>query len=170
MAGFMLGTAGRIWFRTSNTSWQGGRRSTRGASKVDLEDKKENNEQRTLGTTTWHSTVTRDSAMIPDTEAPVGKIGNYELEGTGGDVEVTEDCHNDVVGHSVEGFAEIDSRGNDSTRVLGGVVESSEDEIHHSNDIVDNGAARESAKLITTNMGGNKFPDPFNQQFFQPFT
>ena len=108
--------------------------------------------------------------MIPDTEAPVGKVGYDEFEGTGGDVEVTEDCHNDVVGHPVEGFAEVNSSGNDSTRVLGGVVESSEDEIHHSNDVVDNRAARESTELITINMGGNIFPDLFDQQFFQPFT
>ena len=31
-------------------------------------------------------------------------------------------------------------------------------------------AARESTKLITSYVGGNIFPDPFDKQFFQPFT
>ena len=67
------------------------------------------------------------------------------------------------MGHPVKGFAEVDSGGNDSSRSLGRVVQVSEDEVNSSNDVVDYRAARESTKLITSNVGGDIFPYPFDK-------
>ena len=67
------------------------------------------------------------------------------------------------MGHPVKGFAEVNGGGNDSSRSLGRVVQVSEDEVNSSDDVVDNRAARESAKLITSYVGGNIFPYPFDE-------
>ena len=60
----------RLW--TSYTFRKGRRRETRAASKIDLEYKQKDNEESPLGPAPWHTTVTRDSSMVPDAEASVG--------------------------------------------------------------------------------------------------
>ena len=100
--------------------------------------------------------------MISDTQAAVGEVGDDEFEGTGGYIEVREDGDDGIVGHSVECLTEINSCSNDSFRILGGVIKITKYEINSSDDIVDDGAAREASKLVITNVRGNVLPYPLN--------
>ena len=74
------------------------------------------------------------------------------------------------MGHPVEGLAEIYSDSQNSSRILGGVVKVFYDEIGHSDDVVYNGTARKTTKLISTIVRINIPPYPFNKQVFNPLT
>ena len=100
--------------------------------------------------------------MISDAQAAIGEVGDDEFEGTGGNIEVREDGNDGIVGHSVECLAEINSCSNDSFRILGGVIKIPKNEIDGSDDVVDDGAAREASKLVITNVRGDVLPDPLN--------
>ena len=76
--------------------------------------------------------------MISDAHTPVREVGDDEPEGTSGDVEIGQDGDNLVMRHPVEGFAEVYSGCNHSSRALGGVVEVLENEVNHSYDVVNN--------------------------------
>ena len=93
---------------------------------------------------------------------------NYN--GTSWYVEIREDSDDGIVFHSVECLAEIDSSSYDSFRGLGSVIKILEDKVKHSDNIVDNGAARQTTKLIQTNVRLKILPDPSNKQLFHSFT
>ena len=136
---------------------------------INLENKEEDNEEGTLGSSTRHAAVTGHSTMISDGQSPVSEVGDDESEGTSRDVEVGQDSDDLVMGHPVECLAEVNSGGNDSRGTFRGVVQVTEDKINHSNDVVNNGAARKSSKLVQANMWGGIFPDPLDEEFLHPF-
>ena len=90
--------------------------------------------------------------MIPDAEGPVSEVGDDEPEGTSGDVEVRQDGDDLVMRHPVECLAEVNCGSNHSSRTLGGVIKVTEDEVQHSNDVVNNRASRKSTELVQTNV------------------
>ena len=100
--------------------------------------------------------------MISNAQAAVGEVGDDEFKGTGGYVEVRENGDDGIVGHSVECLTEINSCSNESFRILGGVIKITKYEINGSDDVVDDGAAREASKLVITNVRGNVLPYPLN--------
>ena len=67
---------------------------------------------------------------------------------TGWDVELTKDCNDDVVGHPVERFTEVNSDSQHSSRVLGRIIKVSEDEVHHSDYVVGHRTPRKATQLI----------------------
>ena len=81
---------------------------------VNLENKEEDNEEGTLGSSTRHAAVTGHSTMISDGQSPVSEVGDDESEGTSRDVEVGQDSDDLVMGHPVESFAEVNGGRNDS--------------------------------------------------------
>ena len=106
--------------------------------------------------------------MVSDAEAAVGEIGEDDSESTCGDVEIREDGDDLVVGHPVEGFAEVDSGSYDSFLIFRRIINVAKDEVDHSYDVVNNRTAREATKLIKADMRGQVFPDPFDQQSLHP--
>ena len=107
--------------------------------------------------------------MVSDAEAAVREIGDDDSESTGGDIEIGEDGDDLVVGHPVEGFAEVDSGSNDSFLIFRGIINVAKDEVDHSYDVVNNRTAREATKLIKADVRGQVFPYPFDQQSLHPF-
>ena len=65
--------------------------------------------------------------MVSDAEAAVREIGDDDSESTGGDIEIGEDGDDLVVGHPVEGFAEVDSGSNDSFLIFRGIINVAKD-------------------------------------------
>ena len=108
-----------------------------------MEDEKEYNKQRPLRAASWHFPFSGDSASIPDARASLCEVRDDEPEGTGGDIEVSKDSYDGVVAQTVKSFAEINSYTKDSRGILG-LVKVLEDEVSHSDNIVNYRAPRKS--------------------------
>ena len=91
MAGFG-GSLIKSRLRTSYSCRESGRDRAGVTCMVNLENKEEDNEEGTLGSSTRHAAVTGHSTMISDGQSPVREVGDDESEGTCWNVKIREDC------------------------------------------------------------------------------
>ena len=84
-------------------------------SKIYLEVKENDSEQATLGSTTRDVLIIRLGTIVADTHFSVREVGNDKAESTGGDIEVSQDGHYDIVVYPIKGFAKVNQTSEDSS-------------------------------------------------------
>ena len=85
---------------------------------VDEEDEQKNYQECTLRTPTVQLLGGGHGPIEGCLHAPVGEVGDDEPEGTGGDVQLSQQGDQDHRGHPVEPLGEINQSGHDSSGVV----------------------------------------------------